>query len=203
MNFHSTKGTHLQQNGNHEAIPNTVNSENAQDSLKRRTPKISGNEAVDLPHYKDLEVDGLDRARVSGATSITPEEVETLSVPVRAMARATRCDLFDPVNNLADQLRQEEFEKLLEDRTEIELAIDNIADLLLKAEETLAEHKIGAPPLAPSLGFRLAAMAFIALTLAVTLHDCVFIWGDEITAWLCSFILGFVCGWFFHARSAP
>ena len=152
-------------------------------------------EPVDLGLYNGLYEFGQQRALESGALTITAENERPLIQHAQAMALESRRESFD-ASDAADQLRAEEFSKRLADRAETEIAEKHTAAALQAANEEVAEKKVGNPPSPPPRAFLITAMIFIALTLAVTLHDQVFIFGDEITAWVCSAFIGLLCGWF-------
>jgi len=152
-------------------------------------------EPVDLGFYKGLFEFGEERAIQSGATEIKPEDEEPLIRHAQAMALVKKLELSESSDD-ADRLREEESAKHLADRQEAETVEKHTAAELQTAEEVVAEKKPGLPPCSPPRALRIAATVFIALTLAVTLHDQVFAFGDDVTAWLCSALVGGLCGWF-------
>lgn len=199
MNFFNSKNNHTeQQNGSAQPYVNGLSGD-AEGSRKQATRSASAFEAVSLALYHDLFAAGEQRAVESGAFKIVPEDEASLIEHARASAQDAKRDLFDPAADLADRLRADEFEKLLADRKEMEIIEKHSVAALYAAEEELADKQVGQPPTSPPKALQIAAMAVIALSVAVTLHDQVFQFSDDVTAWGCSFLAGLLTGWFVSA----
>lgn len=150
-------------------------------------------ESVSIRMFPELFRDGKQRAIASGALTSTPAELEPLVEHAKSMARQARREPFDPETDPADQLRLAEFERTLAGRLEVELATRNLAISLQEAEEWRSNHCLQCSR--PSLRWYVLGGALaIALTIAVALHDLVFMFPDEVTAWVCSFLIGIICG---------
>lgn len=199
MNFFKHNGNVVTlENGHSPTSQNHLPSDSALDAGAEPARPLSRFEPVDLGFYNGLYEFGKQRAIESGALEKKPEDEESLVRHAQAMAQEAKRELSDS-SDVADRLREKEFEKQLADRQETEVVEKHASAALQTAEEEVAEKKPGPPPNPPPRAFRIAAMIFIALTLAVTLHDQVFVFGDEVTAWFCSALVGVLCGWFVTA----
>lgn len=142
------------------------------------------------PQHLRIQVDlfrfGKDRAEKSGAFEPVVEDVEALEAHARAMAWEQRGSLYDPARHHHDRLRETEYERLVAERDEAERTRKH-ARAALRDQELIAAHE---PALEPEPALHplllMAAVAVIALTVAPTLHDAVFIVDDDILSWILS-----------------
>jgi hypothetical protein len=132
---------------------------------------------------------GYNRALLSGAVKPDPESIRSLEEHARSIARDTYREKFDPINNVHDRMHQVEYERLLEQRDEIEKGVGHAQANVHEAERTLATMaKTGAKPEANGW---LAAAFIVAITVTVapTLHDFLFFTvPDELLSWFGSSI---------------
>jgi hypothetical protein len=143
---------------------------------------------------------GHNRAILSGAVKPNPEDFRSLEEHARSIARDTYREKFDPSSNAHDRMHQVEYERLLEQRDEIEKGVGHAQANVHEAERTLATTaKAGAKPQAS--GWLAAAFVVaLAVTVAPTLHDFIFFTiPDELLSWfgssLCAAFIASMLTW--------
>jgi len=132
---------------------------------------------------------GRNRSHVSGTATSVPEDIRSLEDHARSIARDTYREAFDPEKNVHDKMYQAEYERLLEQRDEVEKGVGHAAANVRESEMALANApKAGAQPRAN--GWLTAAfIVAITVTIAPTLHDFIFFGiPDEMLAWFGSSI---------------
>lgn len=150
-----------------------------------------------LRMHSDLVSYGRERAVDTGDVEPREEDVRILQEHAEAMANEAYREVFDPARHEHDRLREIEYEKLKSDRSEAELVVGhaaaNVADL--EEEVARAQSNMTAPVTPQVLMF--SAVAGLALTIAPTLHDFVFItMRDDILNWAISILSSVVYGIF-------
>lgn len=197
MNLFRTKDSQIVQHNGHQPPREKGLSGDAAPPLPSRMLQSSAPfEAVSLAHYHSWFTAGEQRALESGTLKALPKEEASLIEHARASAQDAKRELFDPAADLADRLRTDEFEKLLRDRDEEETTAKHTMNAFHAAEAEVAENKAGPPPDAPSKAVQIPAIAVIAISMAVTFHDQVMPFEDEVLAWVCASLLGLLCGGF-------
>lgn len=136
--------------------------------------------------FPELLNEGHRLAVTSCRRSRNPEDEASLTARAEAVANSFISDgRYDPVNNLADKIREEKYQKnrtvlaSLEDQEPVEVAL------------VLDHERNGASATKPaiSLAVKIPAVMGLVLIVALTLHDCVFFnLSDAVIAWLFSIL---------------
>jgi hypothetical protein len=150
-----------------------------------------------LSMHKDLYEHGRQAALSSGALEPLDEDIRILEEHAAAMAQETYREAFDPAQYEHDRLREVEFEKQKADREEAELAAKHASAALLEREQEFARTQLGLLPPKTSGVLMLAAVLVLAISIAPTLHDFIFIsMTDELMNWFISILSASVVGVF-------
>jgi len=129
------------------------------------------------------------RALLSGATEPVPEDICALEEHARAIARDTYREKFDPANNAHDRMHQAEYERLIEQREEIEKGMAHATANVHDTERVLATTPKAGPKPEASAWLAAAFIVAITVTVAPTLHDFLFFTvPDEMLSWFGSSI---------------
>jgi hypothetical protein len=132
---------------------------------------------------------GCNRARLSGASEPVADDVCSLEEHARSIARDTYREQFDPEKNAHDRMHKVEYERLLQQRDEIEKGVAHAQANVHDSEMALAKTpKAGTKPEAKGL-LPAAFIVAITVTVAPTLHDFLFFGiPDDLLAWFGSSI---------------
>jgi hypothetical protein len=150
-----------------------------------------------LSMHKDLYEHGRQAALSDGALEPLDEDVRILEEHATAMAQETYREAFDPAQYEHDRLREAEFEKQKSDREEAELAAKHAAAAVLEREQEFARTQSGLLPPKTPVVLMLAAVLVLAISIAPTLHDFIFIsMTDELMNWFISILSASVVGVF-------
>lgn len=150
---------------------------------------------IPLGFYRELFTMARQRAIELGALEVTEEDLRSLIELGLAMAKDAYRELFDPGVHHADQLRQQAFDQLNKERKEADVRVRTAFGSVLELEKQQAQVKPTEKPIQPSLSQLSVTVMVISLTVAATLHDRIFTFTDEITAWVISFAFGIFLGW--------
>lgn len=195
VNGHSTNG-----NGAHAGSFTGASTAHTGEE-KKKTPfsqAASGQVAdVILRMHNDLVEYGRQRAKLSRDTKPNPDDLSSLEEHAEAMAEEAYREAYDPSKHADHKLREAEYQKLQNDREESELttgyAMAEVTDLeneMSKAQSNML------PPTKPQV-LMISAVAGLALTIAPTLHDYIFItMTDDITNWAVSLLSATIYGVF-------
>jgi hypothetical protein len=131
-----------------------------------------GLEGIKHPKHKELDQEGYDFARLSGAITENDLHKRTLEGRARAGVGELRLGTFDPQKNVADQTIVQEQEALGAERDEvmeqIRIAEGNLLDR--KSEAVKAPPPTATAPVEPGLVVVLSAL-FLAIPLLPTAFD--------------------------------
>jgi hypothetical protein len=172
----------------HDHFENAPASEQFLQPLDNVFAPESKNDAL-LQMQTGLFALGRNRALLSGATKPDAEDIRSLEEHARSIAHDTYREKFDPVNNPHDRMHQDEYERLLDQRDEIEKGVAHATANVHDAERTLANTaRAGMKPQAN--GWLAASFTVaITVTIAPTLHDFIFFGvPDDLLAWFGSSI---------------
>jgi len=140
---------------------------------------------------------GYDRAVTSGA--LEPEQIviQALKEHATAMAEETYQRAFDPLANIDDKYREEDYLRNLKELNELILGIKHAKAELNRREDESARLKTQVPK-EPEFPVFVACFgtAVIALTVAPTFHDTVFASFGNDMAWGSGLLTGMVWGGF-------
>lgn len=150
--------------------------------------------SVTLTLQNELIEHGRRRAIDGGALEPDEQDLRALEELARASARGSYGGLFDPSQNAHDLLREGEYQKLLSDRREAEQAEKFAAAALNEREEEMAQATVLSARPQPSTLLLAAAVVVIAVTVAPTLHDFVFVMSDDVLSWGMSLLTGAFLG---------
>ncbi len=150
--------------------------------------------SVILKVESDLIVYGLEEALKTGALEPNEEVLQAIQEHARASARAAYRETYDPNLHHHDRLSDEEYKKLLRDRELTELAEMHALAALGDSEREVARTPAGTAPREPSPILTVSAVVAVMITVAPTLHDFVFITGDDIMSWTLSMLCGLFLG---------
>ncbi|HUZ93540.1 MAG TPA: hypothetical protein VMU57_01355 [Edaphobacter sp.] len=132
---------------------------------------------------------GCNRARLSGASKPIPEDIHALEDHARSIARDTYREKFDPDNNALDRMHHAEYERLLEQREEMEKGVAHATANVHDAEKVLAGTAKAGPKPEVSVWLATAFIVAITVTVAPTLHDLLFYTiSDPMLSWFTSSI---------------
>ena len=127
---------------------------------------------------------GYERAKSSGTRESQEADVRALEDHAQGEARDTSRASFDPAQHIHDRMYQEEFEKDLKDRDEVEKSEAYARANLREAELSLAKTTRGGEKPGISSWLMAAFIVAITITVAPTLHDFVFhTIADDLLAW--------------------
>jgi hypothetical protein len=150
-----------------------------------------------LREHRDLFNEGRRRAESSGVTEPSETDLQSLEEHARAMAREIYREKYDPASHHSDRLRDAEHEKLLADRKEAELAEKHATADVNEHERAAAQTTPAGDPPKPSKVLVIAAVLALALTIAPTMHDTLFITlADDLSSWLLSVLTASAFGVF-------
>jgi len=152
---------------------------------------------VILKMHRDLFDHGLERARARRDVEPNSDDLQALEDHAEAMAKEAYREPYDPVNNQEHKLREAENEKSKKARPEAELVRDYAAADVVKLEEEMAQVQSNMKaPTTPQV-LMISAVAGLALTIAPTLHDYVFItMKDDVLNWAISVFSSAIYGVF-------
>jgi hypothetical protein len=152
---------------------------------------------VILRMHSDLVDYGRERAIESGDVEPHAEDMHILEEHAEALAGEAYREAFDPTKHEHDRLREIEYEKLKHDRAEAELAMGHAAANVAELEEEAARAESDmSPPITPKV-LMFSAVAGLALTIAPTLHDFIFItMSDDVLNWAVSILSSLAYGVF-------
>lgn len=151
-----------------------------------------GRENQDVLYALKIFPEPLNEARrlaiINCRRSRNPEDEASLIARAEAISNSFILEgRYDPLNNPADNIREEKYQKnrkdlpSLEDQEQIEIALER------------DHERNGAPTTKPEVSLVVKAAAVVVFTFIVaqTLHDCVFFeFGDVVIAWLASAFVG-------------
>lgn len=153
-----------------------------------------------LKMHSDLFDHGVERAKSRRDVDPNENDLRALEEHAEAMAREAYREPFDPVKNEEHKLREVENQKLTQARPEAELVVNYAEADVAKLEEDMSKAQSNMKsPTTPQV-LMISAVAGLALTIAPTLHDYVFItMKDDVLNWaislLCSTIYGVFITW--------
>jgi hypothetical protein len=152
---------------------------------------------VVLRMHSDLVEYGRKRAELSRDVEPNQNDLRALEEHAEAMANEAYRDPYDPENNQEHKLRETEYQKLKGIRPEAELAVSyaeaDHAKLVDEASQAQSNMK---PPTTQQV-LMISAVSGLALTIAPTLHDYVFItMKDDVLNWAISLLSATVYGIF-------
>lgn len=152
---------------------------------------------VVIKMHSDLVDYGRKRAELSRDVEANLNDLRSLEEHAEAMANEAYREPYDPENNEEHKLREAEYQKLNGIRPEVELALSyaeaDTAKLVDEASKVQSNMKA---PMAQQV-LMVSAVAGLALTIAPTLHDYVFItMKDDILNWAISLLSATVYGVF-------
>lgn len=150
-----------------------------------------------LKMHSDLFEHGYNRAKLRRDVDTNDQDLHALEEHAEAMAREAYREPYDPQKNEEHKLRETEYQKLEENRPEAKLVLNYAeADVArLEDEMSKAESNMKSPTRAQVL--MISAVAGLALTIAPTLHDFVFItMKDDILNWAVSLLSAAIYGIF-------
>lgn len=165
--------------------------------LRRAHSSPDGMPDVLLRMNLDLFDHGRQAGLASGALEPREEDSRALEEHAGAMAQETYREAYDPTQHEHDRLREAEFTRLLAEREEAELAAKHAAAALGEREEESARAQSGARPPETPWALMVAALLVLAISIAPTLHDFIFIsMPDELLNWFVSLLSASVVGMF-------
>jgi hypothetical protein len=157
-----------------------------------RAPEETG---IILKWQTDLFEHGKRRAVQSGALEPLQSDLSALENHASAIAREAQRAGFNPTQiGTHDQLRDDEHKKTLRDREEAEPAVKFATAEVREREAAAAELHPGDGPRPESMALRAAAVVAIMISTAPTLHDFIFVIGDDFIAWGFSLLCGLFLG---------
>lgn len=166
---------------------------------KASSVRPSNNQVIDiiLKMHRDLFEFGRDRAKKSRDLKPNETDLTALEEHAQAMADEAYRERYDPVNNEEHKRREAEYQKVLDERPETELTLNFFEADVLRLEEEMARAQANMKaPQTPTV-LMLSAVAGLALTIAPTLHDYVFItMTDDVLNWAISILSSTIYGIF-------
>ncbi len=154
-------------------------------------PKRAKGGVIDviLRMHSDLVEYGQNRALVSGDVEPRPSDLRVLEEHAEAMAEEAYRDAYDPSKHEDHKLREAEYQKLTVDREEAELRVNYAAADVAELEESMAKVQSNMTAPGKPQVLMVSAVAGLALTIAPTLHDYVFItMKDDVLNWAISLL---------------
>ncbi|MDT4955651.1 MAG: hypothetical protein QOJ02_3789 [Acidobacteriota bacterium] len=188
-------------NGVHKGHINGTNgSSGFDDEIKESkfTRPIQG-QVVDviLRMHSDLFEHGRKRAELSRDVEPTEHDLNSLEEHAGAMANEAYREPYDPHKNEEHKLREVEYQSLKSSQPKVALAVGFAEADVAKLEDEMSKAKSNMkPPTNPQV-LMLSAVAGLALTIAPTLHDYIFItMKDDVLNWAISLLSAAVYGVF-------
>lgn len=134
---------------------------------------------------------GRNRSRLSGTAMADAEDARALEEHARSIARDTYRAEFDPQKNAHDRMHEAEYDRLRDQREEIEKGVAHATANVRESEMALANTpRAGAKPQA-NCWLIAAFIVAITVTIAPTLHDFIFFGiPDDVLAWFGSSVCG-------------
>jgi hypothetical protein len=166
---------------------------------KATSVRPSNNQVVDiiLKMHRDLFEFGRERAKKS--RDIKPDETDLVALEEHAQAMADEAyrERYDPEKNEEHKRRETEYQKLVDERPETEHTLNFFEADVLRLEEEMARAQVNMrAPQMPTV-LMLSAVAGLALTIAPTLHDYVFVtMTDDVLNWGISILSSTIYGVF-------
>lgn len=134
---------------------------------------------------------GHNRSLLSGAASSDLEDMRSLEEHARSIARDTYRDAFDPQKYAHDRMHQTEYERLQEQRDEVERGVAHAHANVHESEMALAATPKAGPRPQASAWLSAAFVVAITITVSPTLHDFLFFTvPDQLLSWFGSSISG-------------
>jgi hypothetical protein len=186
-------------NGSHPEQTSGPAAAGAEGNKKSPFSRSAQGEVVDviLSMHSDLVEHGRERALLSGDIEPREDDLRVLEDHASAMAEQAYREAYDPDKHEDHKLREAEYHKLQKMRDEAELttsyAVADVADL--EKEMSRAQSNMKTPTTPQVL--MLSAVAGLALTIAPTLHDYIFItMKDDVLNWTVSLLSAITYGVF-------
>lgn len=152
---------------------------------------------VILRMHSDLFDHGRKRAELSRDVEPKEHDLRGLEEHAEAMANEAYREPYDPEKNEEHKLREAEYQALKGTQPEAELAVSFAEADVAKLEDEMSQAKSNMrPPTKPQV-LMVSAVAGLALTIAPTLHDYVFItMKDDVSNWAISLLSAMIYGVF-------
>lgn len=167
----------------------------------RKAPSVrpGENQVVDiiLRMHSDLLEFGRKRAELGRDVDPNEADLHSLGEHAEAMANEAYRERYNPETNEEHKLRETEYQKLKAGRPEAELVFNyGEADVLKLEDEMSRANSNMRSPIKPQV-LMISAVAGLALTIAPTLHDYVFItMKDDVLNWAVAIISSTIYGIF-------
>lgn len=167
----------------------------------RKAPSVrpGENQVVDiiLRMHSDLLEFGRKRAELSRDLDPSEADLRSLEEHAEAMASEAYRERYDPETSEEHKLRETEYQKLKAGRPEAELVFNYAeADVLKLEDEMSRAHSNMTAPTSPQVLLS-SAVGGLALTIAPTLHDFVFItMTDDVLNWAIAILSSTIYGIF-------
>lgn len=162
-------------------------------------PRPAQGEIVDviLRMHSDLFEHGRKRAELSRDVEPQEHDLRSLEEHAEAMANEAYREPYDPDKNEEHKLREAEYQNLKGAQPEAELAVSFAEADVARLEDEMSQAKSNMrPPTKPQV-LMISAVAGLALTIAPTLHDYVFItMKDDVLNWAISLLSATIYGVF-------
>jgi hypothetical protein len=151
---------------------------------------------VILTVQSGLFEDGRKFARSSGTTVKRDEDRAVLREHADAIANDAARPLYDPDTLAQDRVIENQHQKDLADRDEEELGLKRSQVTLAERRDEAARTSAKVPPAPrePSTLLKVAAVTALAVTIAPSAHDFLWIMPDELVSWVLSVVTGVVFG---------
>lgn len=193
-NGHATNGNGTR-TGHFDNMSGTHTVDNAKTPFSR--PVQSAVADVILRMHNDLVEYGRQRAKMSLDIKPNSDDLTSLEEHAAAMAEEAYREAYDPSKHEDHKLREAEYRKLQSDREEAELttglAMAGVAELEIEISKAQSNML---PPTKPQV-LMLSSVAGLALTIAPTLHDYIFItMTDDVLNWAISLLSATIYGVF-------
>jgi hypothetical protein len=188
-------------NGAHTGQANAMNGSTVVNDQTRQSPfaRPAHAEIVDiiLRMHSDLFEHGRKRAELSRDVEPQEHDLRSLEEHAEAMANEAYREPYDPDKNEEHKLREAEYQSLKGAQPEAELAVSFAEADVAKLEDEISQAKSNMrPPIKPQV-LMVSAVAGLALTIAPTLHDYVFItMKDYVLNWAISLLSASIYGVF-------
>jgi hypothetical protein len=166
---------------------------------KATSTRPNDNQVIDIILKMHTALFEFGRGRAEKSRDINPNQTDlvTLEEHANAMAEEAYRERYDPENNEEHKRREAEYQKVLGERPEAELTRDYFEADVLRLEEEMAQAQVNMrTPNTPSV-LMISSVAGLALTIAPTLHDYVFItMTDDVLNWAISILSSTIYGIF-------